>query len=193
MKNDCKTLTIIADGSEAPADFDKMICEMESMGAHIKRTLRIRRADVERMNLAPYLSALQSILRDRDSIIRRRQDVRPVICGYDSDPRKLFCRIPEVREFLSRLDQAFPHWCYFVDPKGDFLATLMACLCPLEGVFSSCNPNESLVGLDPADVQGFVSRHLGAMNSLIDMHGLDDEDGTLRKRMTSEVMKSLHL
>lgn len=174
------------------ADFNEMIREMEMLGARVERRLVIQRADVENMNLAPYLHPLLSILGDKDAIIRRRQDVRPSIHGYGSDPREL-CQIPEVRAFLSRLDQQFPYWFYFLDPACDFLGPLMACLCTCRGSSPSPNPGKTLLRLDEGSVAAFATRHLMAMNDLIRRHGLDDENGTLSKKLTRDVIATLHL
>lgn len=173
-------------------DFQAILREMEGMGVRVERALIIQRADVESMNLTPYLNSLLSLLQDKDVIIRRMQDVRPSIYGYGSDPREL-SQIPEVRAFLSRLDQQFPYWFYFVDPTCGFLGPLMGSICACRGTSPSPNVGKTLLYLDAGEVAAFATQHLNAMNELILRHGLDDDDGTLRKRLTREVIATLHL
>ena len=180
-----------AEGHEM-SDFHKMLREMEGMGVRVERTLMIQRSDVESMNVAPYLHTLLSILGDRETVVRRRQDVRPCFCGYDSDPRELF-QVPEVRAFLSRLDQQFPYWFYFVEPACGFLETLLQCLCPCMEITPSLTQGKPLFSLNAGEVAIFATRHLKAMNDLIRLHGLDDENGTLSERLTRDVIATLQL
>lgn len=49
--------------------------------------------------------------------------------GYDDDKRELF-EIPEVRNFVSRLDDQFPFWLFFLTKKGLGLQCIMLCLMP---------------------------------------------------------------
>ena len=47
--------------------------------------------------------------------------------GYDDDTRELF-EIPEVRNFVSRLDDQFPFWLFFLTKEGLGLQCIMLCL-----------------------------------------------------------------
>lgn len=49
--------------------------------------------------------------------------------GYDNDTRELF-EIPEVRSFVSRLDDQFPFWLFFLTKEGLGLQCIMLCLMP---------------------------------------------------------------
>ena len=49
--------------------------------------------------------------------------------GYDDDKRELF-EIPEVRNFVSRLDDQFPFWLFFLTKEGLGLQCIMLCLMP---------------------------------------------------------------
>jgi hypothetical protein len=49
--------------------------------------------------------------------------------GYDADIRELF-EIPEVREYVSRLDAEFPYWLFFLAKDGLGLQFIMHCFMP---------------------------------------------------------------
>lgn len=49
--------------------------------------------------------------------------------GYDQDPRELH-EIVEVRDFVLKLDEQFPYWCYFLTKVGHGLRVVMFCFCP---------------------------------------------------------------
>ena len=174
------------------AEFDRIVKGMEMNGARVRRVLVIQRADVESRNLAPYLSPLVALLEDRDAVIRRRQDVRPSISGYDSDPRELY-QIPEVRTFLALMDQQFPYWFYFVDPDCGFLPILMCCLCPLQSVSVSPDRSTATVAIAGNAPRVFLDRHFGAMNDLFDRFHLDDTNHSLNAQVSKEVVMALRL
>ena len=179
-------------GAENPMDIGKIIRDMEMAATGVLGTLVIQRSDVESLNLAPYLTPLLSMLKDRDAVIRRRQDVVTSICGYGSDPRELY-QIPEVRTFLSLMDQQFPHWFYFMKPGCGFLSILMRCLCPLQSVSFSADHSTATAAISGKDIHTFLERHFSALDAILDRFHLDDANDTLNKKMTEQVLKALRL
>jgi hypothetical protein len=51
------------------------------------------------------------------------------IHGYDDDPRELN-ELPEVRDFINKLDARFPYWCYFLSKSATGLLFILSCFCP---------------------------------------------------------------
>jgi hypothetical protein len=49
--------------------------------------------------------------------------------GYDHDTRELF-EIPEVRQYVSLLDDKFPYWLFFLGKNGLGLQAISYCLMP---------------------------------------------------------------
>jgi hypothetical protein len=165
---------------------------MDMAGAVVVRVFIIDRSDVENLNLAPYLSPLMAILKDRDAVIRRRQNVNVCFEGYNSDPRELY-QIPEVRTFFSILDQQFPYWFYFINPASVFFEILMPCLCPLEEVSDSMDGKTKIVKVHRSDHMAYLTRHFSAMNHILDQYHLDDDDQTLNKQMTQQIIMASKL
>jgi TPR repeat protein len=87
------------------------------------------REDIASGNTSSVMDVLTQLL-ERDAAIRFCERVDVCCTGYDSDPRELW-EIPEVREFVKRLDRQFPYWCYFLSRNGEGLLWLTYCLYPL--------------------------------------------------------------
>ena len=165
------------------------IDDMEKSGGEVRRILIIQRQDVEALNLAPYLSPLKMILKDRDAIIRRRQDVRPCVAGYNEDPREL-CQIPEVRTFIARMDEEMPSWFYFIDPACGFMSVLLGCQSPLADVVS-LRFTAAGVCYSRKNVENFLRRHFAKLNAFLDCHHLDDANCTVNKQIVGSVTRCL--
>jgi hypothetical protein len=73
----------------------------------------------------------------RDSFYRHRRPRSATVFekldiafhGYDHDTRELF-EIPEVREYVSLLDDQFPYWLFFMRKNGLGLQAITYCLMP---------------------------------------------------------------
>lgn len=180
------------EGGDNLRENPQILQEMKKTIAQVVGKFVIQRADVESLNLAPFLSSLTAILKDREAVVRHRHAIRPSICGYGDDPRELY-QIPEVRAFLSLLDKQFPYWFYFVAPDCYLLPVLMACLCPVDGVSISPDHIRATIRIRKEDIWAFLETHFDAMNSLLDRFQLDAADETLNKKLTQQVMEALKL
>lgn len=88
----------------------------------------ISRQQVEAGDISEPLSVLRKLLNKNDAIqLCERVDIG--VYGYDDDPRELY-EIPEVREFVSKLDSEFPYWLYFLTKRGLGLMFILSCFCP---------------------------------------------------------------
>lgn len=91
-------------------------------------TVVISRQQVEAGDISEPLSVLRELL-NRDAAIQFCERVDIGVGGYDEDPRELY-EIPEVREFMSKLDAEFPYWLYFLTKRGSGLMFVLSCFCP---------------------------------------------------------------
>ena len=89
--------------------------------------LGVSRGEVESGDISGPLSVLQGML-DRESAIQYCERVDICVGGYDDDPRELY-EIPEVRDFMHKLDAEFPYWLYFLSKGGSGLLVVLLCFC----------------------------------------------------------------
>lgn len=88
----------------------------------------IGREQVEAGDIREPLSVLRKLLtRDAANQFCERVDIG--VAGYDEDPRELY-EIPEVRDFIYKLDEEFPYWLYFLTKQGLGLMFVLSCFCP---------------------------------------------------------------
>jgi hypothetical protein len=98
-----------------------------------------------------------------------------------------------VRDFLSRLDQQFPYWFYFVDPQCGFLQVLLGCQSPLRDVSYSADHTRARSGISGVDIALFLERHFAPLNAILDHFHLDDANDTLNKQIVGQILKSLNI
>lgn len=91
-------------------------------------TIVISRRDIETGDIQSTASSLAKFL-NPDAALRYCEKVEVGVHGYDDDARELN-EIPEVREFVYRLDAEFPYWCYFLSKRGTGLMFVLSCFCP---------------------------------------------------------------
>lgn len=143
--------------------------------------VQVERSDIERGDLEPVVGVLSTFVSNRDLVLSLQGKVEIVIHGYDDDPRAL-ADIPEVREFLRRLDSAFPYWFWFLSTKGEGLKLMFLCLTfvsPLEA-------GNRVV--QPGDLMHFMFSHFATMNELFQRFGLPAD---LNKRISTDVTNYL--
>jgi hypothetical protein len=108
--------------------------------------LIISRAEVEAGELQGPLSVLQQ-LATRDAALQFMEGVAIAIDGYNDDPRQLF-EIPEVRDYVGKLDAGFPYWLFFLTKTSESLWMILLCFVPpclkpevhsVEGTRSMCD------------------------------------------------------
>jgi hypothetical protein len=89
----------------------------------------ISRDEVEGRVASSALGALKSCLSSPAQALSFFEKLDIAFHGYDNDPRELF-EIPEVRNYVSRLDIQFPFWLFFLTKDGSGLQCIMFCLMP---------------------------------------------------------------
>jgi hypothetical protein len=88
----------------------------------------ISREDIETGNISTTVLLLEKLL-NPDAALKYCEKVDIGVYGYDDDPRELN-ELPEVRDFIYKLDEKFPYWCYFLSKRATGLMFILSCFCP---------------------------------------------------------------
>jgi hypothetical protein len=139
----------------------------------------ISRKDIEAGDISGALSSLMQLL-NPEAAIRYCEKVDIGVHGYDDDPRELN-EFPEVRDFINRLDEKFPYWCYFLSKRAGGLGFIFSCFCP-----PYLTP-ESREGIWLESIGEYLMRRgFPAMNHLCEAAGCSESE---IERMTNRVME----
>jgi len=76
----------------------------------------ISKDEVDSSNILPALEILKYLIDSPDLAKSYQENVNIAFHGYDNDPRELF-EIPEVRNYVYKLDEIFPFWLFFLVKK----------------------------------------------------------------------------
>ena len=131
-------------------------------------------------DISPLTRGLNNFLRSREEVVSGRGRLALSICGYDSDPRDVW-EINEVREYLRKLDSAFPYWFYFAHPRFSTLKVLLASLCSFEIVARRVVPNDD-------EIRHFIYQHGSALNTLCANFNISD---AIKKEVTDIALEQL--
>lgn len=145
----------------------------------------IAREDIEKGDITDTLDLLNSILINRETILKFCGRVAVFVEGYDSDPRELF-EIDEVRSFLSKLNDEFPYWFYFIvrDDGGSNLGFISRCLCEWKKISPGLGNYEGL------SFPKFLMNGFAGLNYIIETYNLDE---SVNERISNEVTRILGL
>jgi len=88
----------------------------------------ISREDIEAGDIGSTVSVLEKLL-NPEVALKYCEMVDIAVYGYDDDPRELN-ELPEVRDFVYKLDAEFPYWCYFLSKRRTGLMFILSCFCP---------------------------------------------------------------
>jgi len=139
----------------------------------------ISRDDIEAGDISSTVSVLAKLL-DPDAALKYCEKVDIGVYGYDDDPRELN-ELPEVRDFINRLDAEFPYWCYYLSKRALGLGFIFSCFCP---PFLTPQARER-VWLER--IGGYLTkRGFPAMNHISVAAGCSEAE---IERMTNRVMK----
>lgn len=139
------------------------------------------RVDIETGNFAPALDSLNTLLQ-REDMIRFQQRIRFTVNGYDEDPRELF-EIPEVRDWLRKVHDLWPHWFYFCSLGRDSsLIWISLGLCEYVKV-----PGGAMT---TAGLSEFVLVCFNSLNNIARWLGMPD---SANEKVTDDVLETLHL
>lgn len=91
--------------------------------------IAISRQEVESQDCSKVVSTLKALLETPEKAKMFKEQVDLGFSGYDEDSRELF-EIPEVRNFVFKLDEEFPFWLFFLTKFGTGLQCLFLCMMP---------------------------------------------------------------
>ncbi len=89
----------------------------------------ISRAEVEAMDTSTVIGLLNRLIGSPETARRFVERVDISFQGYDDTRQELF-EIPEVRNFVYKLDGEFPYWLYFLSKQLVGLKCLLLCFLP---------------------------------------------------------------
>lgn len=89
----------------------------------------ISKTEVQAMDTSPALGTLKGLIESPDMARAFVERVDIAFLGYDHTREELF-EIPEVRNFVYKLDEQFPFWLYFLSKRHLGLQCLIWCFLP---------------------------------------------------------------
>ena len=132
-------------------------------------TLDFDRDDIEAGDTSDVMTVLMQLL-ERDAATKFCERVDVCCTGYAFDPRELW-EIPEIRDFVYKVDQEFPFWCYFLSRKAEGLLWLTYCLYPLAVT------QEEKKRLWPSAIAKYIEdRGIPSMNAICRFVGCTNEE-----------------
>lgn len=139
----------------------------------------ITRRDIQHGDMSGTVSSLKKLL-NPEAAIRYCEKVDIGVYGYDDYVGELN-ELPEIRDFVCKLDAEFPYWCYFISKRALGLGFIFSCFCP------PFLPREARERVWLERIVGYLTkRGFPAMNHLCKTAGCSDAE---IERMTNRVMK----
>lgn len=89
----------------------------------------ISREEVEAGDIEPALHIFKQFVASPEVAKSYQEKVDIAFHGYDNDSRELF-EIPEVRNYVFKLDDVFPFWLFFLSKRFHDLYALVLCFLP---------------------------------------------------------------
>jgi len=143
--------------------------------------LVISRQEIESGDISGPLATLRNLL-DPENAIRFCERVDVAFDGYNDDSRELY-EIPEVRDYVCKLDDAFPFWLYFLSKRHGGLMSIILCFLP-----PFLTP-EAQTRIHPLRMGEYLlKRGLPAMNHVASLAGCSEAE---IERLTNRAMKYL--
>jgi len=142
-------------------------------------SIAISRKDIETADNSRTVSLLATLL-NPEAALKYCEKVDIGVYGYDDYVGELN-ELPEIRDFVYKLDAEFPYWCYFLSKRALGLGFIFSCFCP---PFLPSEARER-VWLERI-VRYLTKRGFPAMNRLCKTAGCSDAE---IERMTNRVTK----
>lgn len=139
--------------------------------------LEIARADVETSNIASVLERLHVLTDSRENVLRYQHSLALAFAGYDDDPRHL-PQIPEVREFMARLNKDWPHWLWYSARFGGTIPLLLSLLCDVNIVDYGTGQQFGTEFTDMSQIAAVVGDMFERGNALFHAFGITEKQAT---------------
>ncbi len=131
--------------------------------------LLISRRQVEQQDLNSVLASLKLFSATREDTWLYKGQMTLVVDGYNNDDRELV-DIPEVRQIIQRLAEAWPYWGFFLNQVDDSIKILAACCC------GASYPGGGAVVMDQAALVKLLTKGFDGMNTLFDKHDFPEHE-----------------
>ncbi|MBF0235186.1 MAG: chlororespiratory reduction 6 domain-containing protein [Desulfamplus sp.] len=129
----------------------------------------VTKDDVLSGDISKTLSCLNHFIKSPEVARSYMEKVDIAFYGYNNDPRELY-EIPEVRNYVNKLDEQFPYWLYFFSKKYLGLQAILLCLLP---TYWKEQSKRAIVIKKIEEV--LFNRWFVALNEIDDFIGRDDE------------------
>ena len=130
----------------------------------------VSRQEVDARDHSGPLGAFQIVRSSNEYVCRFVEAVDLSFSGYDTDPRELW-EIPDVRQYVRTLDEAFPYWLFFLSKYQLGLQCVLHCM-----LTPGLTP-EAQQRRWPGELEHLLtSRWFPAMNEMCGVAGLPDDE-----------------
>jgi len=139
----------------------------------------ISRDDIEAGDISSTVAVLATLL-NPEAALKYFEKVDIGVSGFDDYAGEIN-ELPEVRNFISKLDAEFPYWCYFLSKRTLGLGFIFSCFCP------PILPPKARERVWPERIGGYLTkRGFPAMNQICAAAGCSEAE---IERLTNRVMK----
>ena len=130
----------------------------------------VSREEINSGNIEPALSILKQLISSPDMATTYKEKIDIAFHGYDTDSRELF-EVPEVRDYVHKLDEKFPFWLYFLSKKHLGLQALLFCFLP------PYLTEEAKTEIYPQKIDELLTKcWFPAMNHIVDFVGMSEKE-----------------
>jgi hypothetical protein len=130
----------------------------------------VSRDEIEACDVREVVGTLRQLLQTPDRVHWFRHRVSLFIDGYNADARELY-EIPEVRAYMTVLDEEFPYWFWFLNVRDSSLLVVAASCCDLRAHRTA---TMGQVSIEPFAMAQFAARHFDALNRLAHSYGIPE-------------------
>ena len=141
-----------------------------SGNAAFNMAIVISRDEVQRMDISRPLETLKALMSDPATARRNKESMDISFSGYDHTSEELF-EMPEVREYVHKLDHEFPYWLFFLSKRGLGLQCIMYC-----HLLPHLTPEARATRHPQQLEQLLLKRWFPAMNAVSEFAGLSEAD-----------------
>jgi hypothetical protein len=133
---------------------------------------------------AAAVQTLRKLTETPESARSYKENVEISFHGYDGTTQELF-EIPDVRNYVHRLDDQFPFWLYFLNKKSSSLQGLLLCFLP---PFLTDSTKQRIL---PERIDSLLTkRWIPALNHISAFAGIDPkEDQAITERTIQYTLK----
>lgn len=130
--------------------------------------ITVPRTDIESGDITFALDSLHRISDSQKLAKKYKESIDLSVFGYEDDPRELY-EIPEVRNWMQKLDKQFPYWLYFLSKETRSLAFIPLALCDFY-----IDRKLRIIEISNPCLSRYIEAHFPAMNEMCYFAGFDD-------------------